>query len=141
MVDAQHTDLDEQRIRLFRDKITVADGKLRTYRAALGAGTDPALIKQWTVQVQAEKAVAEANIRGLTGRQIMTADEIRTIVDALSGIGAILQAADPSDKIEIYRQVGLRLTYKPGLRLISAEATPNGSCTKVCPRGDLNADQ
>jgi hypothetical protein len=27
---------------------------------------------------------------------------------AMSGIGAILRAADPAEKIEIYRQVGLK---------------------------------
>ena len=87
---------------------------------------------------QAEKAVAEADLRGLTGRQTMTADEIRTMVDAMSGIGAILRTAAPEDKIEIYRLAGLKLTYKPGLHVVSAEARPSGSCTKVCPRGDSN---
>ena len=30
---------------------------------------------------------------------------------------------------EVYRQLGIKLTYKPGLRLIQAEASPSGSCT------------
>ena len=38
----------------------------------------------------------------------------------------------------VYRQLGLRLTYEPGPRLIKAEARPDGSCTKVCRRGELN---
>ena len=62
----------------------------------------------------------------------------RTLVEAMAGIAAILRQADPTDKAEVYRQLGIKLTYKPGLRLIQAEASPSGSCTKVCPEGDLN---
>jgi len=43
------------------------------------------------------------------------------------------------DKAEVYRQLGIKLTYKPGLRLIQAEASPSGSCTKMCPEADLNS--
>ncbi len=60
------------------------------------------------------------------------------MVEALAGIAAILRTADPIDKAEVYRQLGLRLTYKPGLRVIAAEANPSGSCTSLCPRGELN---
>jgi site-specific DNA recombinase len=63
----------------------------------------------------------------------MTTDEINTLVEAMAGIATILRQADPSDKAEVYRQLGIKLTYKPGLRLIQAEAAPSGSCTKVCP--------
>ena len=30
--------------------------------------------------------------------------------------------ADPADKAEIYSQLGLRLTYQPGQRIVRAEA-------------------
>jgi len=109
------------------------DTKLDRYRAALDAGTDPLLVQQWITRVQAEKAVAAANLRQITGRRTMTADDINTLVDAMSGIATILRQADPADKAEVYQQLGIRLTYKPGLRLIQAEASPSGSCTKVCP--------
>jgi hypothetical protein len=46
--------------------------------------------------------------------------------------------ADPADKADVYRQLGIKLTYQPDLRLIQAEASPDGSCTQMCPRGDLN---
>jgi hypothetical protein len=53
----------------------------------------------------------------------MTTDDIRTLVEAISGIAAILRAAHPADKAELYRELGLRLTYEPGPRLIKAEAS------------------
>jgi hypothetical protein len=40
-----------------------ATKKLARYRAALEAGTDPALIAEWTQQVKAERAVIDARIR------------------------------------------------------------------------------
>ncbi|MGE5829880.1 MAG: hypothetical protein ACM30G_16180, partial [Micromonosporaceae bacterium] len=104
------------------------------------AGTDPALARRWITRVQAVRAIAEADLRQLTGRRTMTPGEINTAVEALSGIARILRSADPMDKADIYRQLALKLTYEPGLRLIKAEADPNGSCTKVCRRPELNPD-
>lgn len=51
---AQHNDADQQRIAVTREKLAVIQAKLDRYRAALEAGTDPALVQQWTTQVQAE---------------------------------------------------------------------------------------
>jgi hypothetical protein len=134
MVAAQHDDTEQHRIITAREKIATCDSKLGKYRAALEAGTDPALVQQWINQVQAERAIAEAELRQLTGRRAMTADEIQTIVEALSGIAAILKTAEPGDKAEVYRQLGLNLKYEPGPRKIKVEATPNGSCSSLCPR-------
>ncbi len=138
MADAQHTDTDQYRIAVAHEKITTCDTKLDRYRAALEAGTDPTLVQQWTTQVQAEKATAQAELRHLTGRHTMTPEEINTVVEALAGIAAILRTADPIDKAEVYRQLGLKLTYKPSLHVIDAEANPSGSCTSLCPRPNLN---
>jgi site-specific DNA recombinase len=138
MADAQHDDADQHRVIAAQEKITTCRTTLDRYRAALDAGTDPVLVQQWITQVQAEKAVAEADLRRINGRHIMTAEEIKTLVEAMAGIATILREADPTDKAEVYRQLGIKLTYKPGLRLIQAEASPSGSCTKVCPEGDLN---
>jgi hypothetical protein len=55
-----------------------------------------------------------------------------------SRCATILRQTDPTVKAEVYRQLGIKLTYKPGLRLIQAEASPSGSCTKVCPEIDTN---
>jgi hypothetical protein len=31
----------------------------------------------------------------------------------MAGIATFLRQADPTDKAEVYRQLGIRLTYKP----------------------------
>jgi site-specific DNA recombinase len=54
----------------------------------------------------------------------MTEAEIRAIVDKLADIAAVLHDADPEDKGEIFRQLGLKLTYHPGRRLVQAKVEP-----------------
>jgi hypothetical protein len=100
MADAQHDDADQHRVVAAREKINTCQTKLDRYRAALDAGTDPALVQQWITQVQAKKAVAEADIRRITGRRTMTPEEINTVVEAMAGIATILRKANLIDKAE-----------------------------------------
>jgi hypothetical protein len=44
----------------------------------------------------------------------MTEAEIRAIVDKLADIAAVLHDADPEDKGEIFRQLGLKLDVDQG---------------------------
>ena len=52
----------------------------------------------------------------------MTREQIESVVTALGDILAVLRDADSADKAEIYSQLGLRLTYQPGQRIVRAEA-------------------
>jgi hypothetical protein len=54
----------------------------------------------------------------------MTEAEIRSIVDKLADLARVLRGADPNDKSEIFRQLGLKLTYHPGRRLVEAKIEP-----------------
>jgi len=54
----------------------------------------------------------------------MTEAEIRAIVDKLGSIAEVLSNADPLEKAEIFRRVGLRLTYHPGRQLVAATVQP-----------------
>jgi site-specific DNA recombinase len=54
----------------------------------------------------------------------MTAEEIRNLVDALGGLLHILDEADPADKLEVYRRLGLRLTYDHQTQIVVAETQP-----------------
>ncbi|MBM0206038.1 hypothetical protein JNW90_25725 [Micromonospora sp. STR1s_5] len=41
-------------------------------------------------------------------------------MDALGDITAVLRDADPADKAEVYRQLGLRLNYQPETQTVRA---------------------
>jgi site-specific DNA recombinase len=79
-------------------------------------------------------------------------------VNGLSNLLDVLADAAPEDKAEVYRQLGLRLTYDPARRVVIAESDPwakvrvgepigprrppTGAAAAVgksqCRRGDLN---
>ena len=51
----------------------------------------------------------------------MSEAEIKSIVDRLADIARVLFDAGPEDKAEIFRQLGLKLTYHPGRKLVEAK--------------------
>jgi hypothetical protein len=51
----------------------------------------------------------------------MSRDEIVSVVNALSDALVVLRSADPADKAQIYAELGLRLVYQPGERLVRTE--------------------
>jgi site-specific DNA recombinase len=139
---AQDGDIDSRHaadLAQARQIIAACDAKLERYRAALEAGTDPALVARWTATANVERTAAQARLRTTTGRGRMTAQEIKELVTALGGIVAVLAEADPADKAEVYEQLGLHLTYEPGPQRVIAEAKPPTIMyRRECPRGDLN---
>jgi site-specific DNA recombinase len=54
----------------------------------------------------------------------MSEAEIKAIVNRLGDLVRVLAEAAPNDKSEIFCQLGLRLTYHPGRRLVEAQVMP-----------------
>jgi site-specific DNA recombinase len=105
-------------------KIVDCDRKLAQYRATLDAGAEPATVARWITETEAERARHKAAKRAATPRPAATSmsrDEIASIVSTFRDVLAVLRDADPTDKTEIYTQLGLRLTYQPGERLVRTE--------------------
>lgn len=99
-----------------KNTIADCDAKLATHRAALEAGADPAVITQWITQTQATRARAEAELRAArtarTGE--LTRDDIAALARSHCNLVTVLAAAEPADRVELYRQLGLILTYDSG---------------------------
>jgi site-specific DNA recombinase len=108
-------------------KIAECDRKLGQYRAALDAGASPATVAGWIAETEAERARYEVGLRQVATatRHRMTEAEIKSIVSKLADIARVLSDADPDDKSEIFRQLGLKLTYHPGRRLVEARVEPS----------------
>jgi hypothetical protein len=102
-------------------KIAECDRKLAQYRAALDAGASPATVAAWIAETEAEKARYQLAARPAPARTRMSEAEIKAVVDKLADIALVLQDADPDDKAEIFRQLGLKLTYHPGRQLVEAQ--------------------
>lgn len=121
------------------DERTVAkcERKIVNYRAALDAGTDPKIITEWIAQTQAERSLAEARLRQRNGTKRLTRDQINHIVTALTSLAQVINDADPRDKTEIYKQLGLRLTYHPDRSAVRVEATPGPVYVRSVSGGGL----
>ena len=105
--------------------VAECDRKLAQYRAALDAGANSATVAAWIAETEAERVTYTLAMRRSEPRpRRMTEVEIKAIVDKLADIARVLRDADPEDKGEIFRQLGLKLTYHPGLRLVQAGVQP-----------------
>lgn len=62
------------------------------------------------------------------------------MVDGLGDIVTALAEADPADKAEVYRRLGLRPTYQPETKTVRAEVDPGEHRweNSLCPRPDLD---
>ena len=54
----------------------------------------------------------------------MTQEQITTLVQQLGDIITALADADPTDRAEVYRQLGLRPTYRPEQQKVRVQAQP-----------------
>jgi hypothetical protein len=124
-----------------RRSLAECDQRLARYRAALEAGTDPALIARWTAEVNAQRAMAQQRLRQAAGTTRMTPAEIPTLVTAIGDLIGVLRTADPADpadKVAVYRHLGLKLTYRQEAHTLRVRSQPNlsGKGFASCPRGN-----
>jgi hypothetical protein len=108
----------------------------------LEAGADPALVVAWSHQVQQQRTIAQTRLATLTSRHStnrrMSRDDIHALVDTLGGLLNALRHADPADKAEVYRDLGVRLTYNHTQHTVLAETRPTSSvCVVSVSEGGL----
>jgi site-specific DNA recombinase len=116
-----------------RRKLTECDVKLARYRDALEAGTDPSIVGGWIEEVKLERKAAELQLRRRRGDTRLTGEEIRSLVEQLKGIVAILQTADPEDRRAVYQELNVSIRYHTDGRL-HVKAGPS-ACTNECVGG------
>ncbi|WFE53164.1 hypothetical protein [Micromonospora sp. WMMD1155] len=68
----------------------------------------------------------------------MSRAEITALVTALGDITTVLRDADPADKAEVYRQLGLRLNYQAETQTVRAAVDLSAHRgAMVCVRGGI----
>lgn len=128
MADASAQD-DETEIIVagLRKQLADCERKLKQYRTLLDEGADVTTVAGWMREVETERIGVQAKLRSVTGHQSMSSEEITAIVMALGDLVKVLNNADPVDKIRIYEQLGLRLTYNLGANTVDVDVeTLNG---------------
>ena len=78
----------------------------------------------WIAEVQAERLAAEVELGRATGQRIrrMSRGQLAALVNGLGNLRGVLATAAPEDKAEVYRKLGLQLTYDPGRRVVTVES-------------------
>ncbi|GAB2775410.1 recombinase family protein [Streptomyces daliensis] len=111
-----------------RRTLLECDRKLARHRAALEAGADPVLIAQWSREATLERTAAQERVTQLTERRTtpphLSRNEIRALIDGLGGMLNALRRADPTDKAEVYSQLGLQLSYDHTTKVVQADIRP-----------------
>ncbi len=100
-------------------------------------------VATWSREVQREQEALTAKLptsgHDAVRNRRMTSQEIKELVDTLGGLLNVLQTADPADKLEVYRQLGVKLTYNHERRVVTAESRPEPPVRVVnVSEGDLN---
>ena len=90
-----------------RNTIARCDQNLARYKAAFDAGADPVEVTQWINAAKADRARAEGELRNLGTRTRMTRQEITTMMNELGDLARVVVQADPADKADLYRELGL----------------------------------
>jgi site-specific DNA recombinase len=88
--------------------------RLERYRAALEAGTDPAVVQQWIAEVTATRATAEAQLRdSRTATDGLTPEQVRDLVEQAGGLVEALNWSDPALRAQLYEELGIDGVYDP----------------------------
>jgi site-specific DNA recombinase len=92
--------------------------------------------------VQQQRTATQAQLANLTNRhdtnQRMSRNDIHAMLDTLGSLLDVLRHADPADKAEVYRELGVRLTYNHTEHTVLAETQPTSSvCVVSVSEGGL----
>ncbi|MET8954799.1 hypothetical protein [Streptomyces sp. NPDC004533] len=131
--------------------MTSADVVLGTYKAALEAGAEPAVVTQWINEAQADKETArkrrDAPPAAARKKETpLTADQIGEITERLGDIAQRVHAVDAEKKGPLYEALGITIGYEHAGRAATVRSRPSSAYRYSewewvgCPRGELTAD-
>jgi hypothetical protein len=114
----------------FRQRLAACDRKLRRYREALDAGADPVQVTGWINEATRERARVEAVLRAgvreerLSRRESVSGEEIARLLEQTGDLVRVVLEADPLDKADLFKELGLVMTYYPQRHEVEARVIP-----------------
>ncbi|GAA2406066.1 recombinase family protein [Actinomadura vinacea] len=120
-------------------RLAACDRKLRQYRQALEAGADAAEVTGWINQVSGERQRVKAGLEAAPRaprRDVVSREEIVRVLEQTGDLVRVVLEADPLDKADLFKEMGLWMTYYPQKRLVEAQVIPGPPHVRsVCVRG------
>jgi len=106
---------DDSALHAAHARLADCDTKLAGYRAALDAGADPTVVTGWITEVQSQRRKIQEQLSTPRPQptKTMTREHITTLIQQLGDITTALAGADPTDRAEVYPQLGLKTHLPP----------------------------
>lgn len=97
--------------------------RLDRYRAALEAGTDPAIVQQWIAEVTATRSAAEAQLQQQRiAPDRPTPEQIRRLLEQAGGLIDAFDRSDPALRAQLYEELGIDAVYDPNSHTVRVQA-------------------
>lgn len=122
LLDVQELDVDRrvaETVEAAKRAVAECDRKLSRHRAALEAGADPALVTGWIAETQAERAAALRRTVPPKGDRL-TRRELEAAFVTLGEMARVVADAEPDDKADLYRELGVELVFDETRRKVVA---------------------
>lgn len=121
-------DANDHRAELAQQRVADADGKISRYKAALEAGTDPALVAQWISEAQAVRTAAVAELAKMEQPAALSVDDIEALIgdihNAFGDMRTALGNAEGSAKGELLTSLGVAVSFDPVERTARVSCSP-----------------
>jgi hypothetical protein len=108
-----------------------ADQRLRRLHAAIEAGVDPIALVKPINRAQEGLEVARFEQQRVPTAEALGQPDVEAMLDHIGDVGAALQRADPAKLEELYRSLGLEMTYRSEVTVqprVVSERVRGGSC-------------
>lgn len=96
-----------------RDIAAEFNKKIARYKQTLDEGVSPAVVARWIAEAEQlrDEALASRPAARKDDPDVMTAEEIASLLADLGDVATALQEGEPEHKLDLYRSLRLRLTY------------------------------
>jgi site-specific DNA recombinase len=136
-VSGQNPLAEDSRRHAITARIDDAEQWLYRFKAALAQGADPAVVSTWINEAQADLATARTDL-ALLNNEVpaeLSRSDLTTVVIDMSALVNGLSTATPAAKADLYRDLGLRLTYHHDSGEMDAEVSTAQARAKRGVRG------
>jgi site-specific DNA recombinase len=122
LATASRSDPTRHQRRAAQQVLADCQRRLDRYRAALEAGTDPAIVQQWIAEVTAMRAAAEVQLRdSRTAPEGLTPEQVRGLLEQAGGLVDALDRSDPAVRAQLYEELGIDGVYDPNSRTVDVQ--------------------
>lgn len=114
-------------------RLADAESRLRRHQAAIEAGVNPAAVVEAINTAQAEREAARAELQHLPKPTVIEAAEVYARLDSMDDVARALNSRTPERITQVYRDLGVQLSYDNEKEAVVVTASPRVS--NVCVRG------